>query len=291
MKTRRLGGARIAQGIAPVHSVRAGALLFQVAMDHLVRLAPGWPESQRCLMKVLAVLQSSITQRLEAGSTGQDLFLLNIVCDAAQRGRNSMAREIHDRIGSASSLALRQLELYELSDRSDDISPERSERLEALKQSILETMHATREIVTDLRTRVEATQSLHVSLSAFVTAMALDQPRVEIRVDDPQDLLPPDLVEDLYLMLREGLRNAFTHADATRIDIEVRVDADSVEASVRDDGKGIAAAAHRHGNGLASLTERTRLLGGRLIIESSPGRGTAIELSIPLHKANHAHTA
>lgn len=283
VKTRRLSGTRISQGIAPIHSVRAGALLFQIATSRLIRIASGRPQDQRCLMKMLPVLQSSITQRLEAGSTGHDLFLLDVVRDATRHGRDGMAREIHDRIGSAASLALRQLELYELTRHPSGTDP----RLEALKQAILETLYTTRDIVTDLRTRVEATQSLYVSLSAFVTAMAMDDLQVDIRVTDPGDLLAAELAEDLYLILRECLRNAFTHARSSRIDVEVHVDAGRVDASVRDDGKGFDPHGHRRGNGLSSLTERTKLLGGRLTIDSSPGQGTAITLSIPFDTENH----
>ncbi|WP_407838199.1 sensor histidine kinase [Streptomyces sp. DSM 116496] len=284
-KTRRLSGARISQGIAPIHSVRAGALLFQVATSHLIRIASPHPEDQRCLMKMLPVLQSSITQRLEAGSTGHDLFLLDVVRDATRHGRDGMAREIHDRIGSSASLALRQLELYELTRHPSGTDP----RLEALKQAILETLYTTRDIVTDLRTRAEATQSLYVSLSAFVSAMAMDDVQVDIHVTDPGDLLPDELTEDLYLMLRECLRNAFTHARSARIDMEVRVEAGRVDASVRDDGTGFDPHAHRRGNGLSSLTERTKLLGGRLTIDSAPGQGTAIALAIPFDTESHAH--
>ncbi|MFE4254744.1 sensor histidine kinase [Streptomyces sp. NPDC056910] len=282
-KTRRLGGARISQGIPPVYSVRAGSMFFQITMEFLGRIFADRPGSEHYLMKVPPILQSAITRRLEEGSSGYDLFLLDVVRDAAQQGRHGMAREIHDRIGSTASLALRQLELYELTQHAASSHA----RLGSLKQAILETLYTTRDIVTELRTRSDTCRSLQLALSAFVSAMAIDEPVVEIHVDDPDDLLPRGVSDDLFIMLRECLRNALAHASASRVTIDVKVDARHVQASVRDDGIGFVPG-RRQGNGLASLTERAQLLAGRLTIDSAPGHGTAIELSVPLDEEEHA---
>lgn len=56
---------------------------------------------------------------------------------------------------------------------------------------------------------------------------------------------------------------------------------------MHDDGIGFVPG-QRKGNGLASLTERAQLLAGRLTIDSAPGHGTAIELSVPLDEEEHA---
>ncbi|MFE2732997.1 sensor histidine kinase [Streptomyces sp. NPDC059349] len=282
-KTRRLGGARISQGIPPVHSVRAGSMFFQITMEFLGRIFADRPGSEHYLMKVPPILQSAITRRLEEGSSGYDLFLLDVVRDAAQQGRHGMAREIHDRIGSTASLALRQLELYELTQHAASSDA----RLGSLKQAILETLYTTRDIVTELRTRSDTCRSLQLALSAFVSAMAIDEPVVEIHVDDPDDLLPRGVSDDLFIMLRECLRNALAHASASRVTIDVKVDARHVQASVHDDGIGFVPG-RRQGNGLASLAERAQLLAGRLTIHSAPGHGTAIELSVPLDEEEHA---
>ncbi|MGW7199728.1 sensor histidine kinase [Streptomyces chryseus] len=283
-KTRKLGGARISQGIPPVYSVRAGSLFFKLTLDFLGRVFEGSPGSEHYLMKILPTLQAAITRRLEEGSTGQELFLLDVVRDAAQQGRHGMAREIHDRIGSSASLALRQLELFELTQNS---SSPTDVRLSSLKQAILETLYTTRDIVTELRTRSDATRSLQVALCAFVTAMAVEVPAVEVKVGDPEDRLPSALCDDLFLMLRECLRNSLAHASASRVTIDVQVDARHVRATVVDDGVGFSPATQR-GNGLSSLYERAQLLGGEVSITSTPGAGTAVELSVPVTEEDHA---
>ncbi|MER7477644.1 ATP-binding protein [Streptomyces sp. NPDC126510] len=283
LKTRRIGGARVSQGISPIHSVRAGALLFHLTMDYLIRITDERPGAERLLLKALPAVQSSITRRLEEGAIGHDLFLLDIVRDTSKRSRTNMSREIHDRIGSAASLTLRQLELYEL---THNVSSDTDPRLGSLKQAIMETLDATRDIVSDLRTRTDTMRSLQVALTTFVAAMALDSPTVDIQVDDPEDLLPQTVGEEMYLMLRECLRNAFAHARASHVAIAVRIDPRQVWASVKDDGTGFIPEL-RQGHGLASLEERARMLSGRLTIDSAPGTGTAIELSIPIEQEGH----
>ncbi|MFJ3583472.1 sensor histidine kinase [Streptomyces sp. NPDC090127] len=166
-------------------------------------------------------MQAAVTHSMEEAADGDDLHLLDVVRDSTRASRDAMAREIHDRVGSAASLALRQLELYELTQHVSSVT---DPRLDALKQAILETMQSARDIVTELRTGAHSTGSLGVALSAFVTAMAIDRPVVEIRVEDVDDPLPDAVGEQLFLVLREGLRNALAHADATRVTVEVRGD-------------------------------------------------------------------
>ncbi|MDW4905782.1 ATP-binding protein [Streptomyces sp. ADMS] len=283
-KTRHLGATRIVQGIAPIHSVRAGSLFVQVVAGFLGRSSAARQCCGQWQMRVLSTLQASITRRLDEGASGHDLFLLDVVRDSAKQSRDGMAREIHDRIGSAASLALRQLELYELSLNG---APGEDARLSSLKEAILETMFSTRDVVTELRTRTNTAGSLQVALSSFVAAMAIEEPVVEIRMEDSGDLMPDKVGDDLFLVLRECLRNALAHAYASHVTIEARVDARGLWARVRDDGAGFPAE-RSFGNGLTSVLERTQLMGGQVSIDSVPGRGTVIELSVPIGGESNA---
>ncbi|MFG2640720.1 sensor histidine kinase [Streptomyces sp. NPDC048370] len=291
-------GVRIARGTVPLHVVRAGALLVQLVAEFLERpRTPGPLQDPGGRTRLLVRVQEAVTRAVEEAADGDDLHLLDVVRDSTRASRDAMAREIHDRVGSAAGLALRQLELYEL---TQNVSSVTDPRLDALKQAILETMQSARDIVTELRTGAHSAGSLGVALSAFVTAMAIDRPVVEIRVEDVDDPLPQAVGEQLFLVLREGLRNALAHADASRVTVDVRGDGGDGEAgdvlgggvrrlraSVTDDGVGLPPE-REFGNGLASVSERIRLLGGRLEIRSAPGRGTTLAFSVPVGEECHA---
>jgi signal transduction histidine kinase len=93
----------------------------------------------------------------------------------------------------------------------------------------------------------------------------------------------------LYRVIQEALINASRHARAASVRIEVREGDHHIRASVRDDGQGFdvdATLARRgdRGLGLIGMRERVEALGGLFMIQSSPGKGTEVSLTIPSGK-------
>jgi signal transduction histidine kinase len=89
------------------------------------------------------------------------------------------------------------------------------------------------------------------------------------------------------------LRNAFQHAQAKQIEVELRYDEQQLRLRVRDDGKGIdlkvLSQGGREGHfGMHGMRERAQLIGGKLTVWSAPDSGTEIEVSVP---ASHAYAA
>ena len=91
--------------------------------------------------------------------------------------------------------------------------------------------------------------------------------------------------DETYRIACEALRNAFRHAQARRITLEIRYDKRHFRLSVRDDGKGIDKDPMQRqpsGHfGLSGMRERAETVGGRLEIWSRLDSGTEVELSIP----------
>jgi signal transduction histidine kinase len=84
----------------------------------------------------------------------------------------------------------------------------------------------------------------------------------------------------------EAVRNAFNHAHASRIEVEIHYDKRRFRVRVRDDGKGIDPQVLEEGRraghfGLPGMQERAELAGGELAVWSEPDSGTEIELTIP----------
>jgi signal transduction histidine kinase len=102
--------------------------------------------------------------------------------------------------------------------------------------------------------------------------------------------LHPILRDEVYRLAAEALRNAFRHAAAQQVEVEIRYDEKRFRLRVRDDGKGISpellSGDGREGHyGLPGMKERARLVGGKLTIWSEVEEGTEIELMIPASKA------
>ena len=101
--------------------------------------------------------------------------------------------------------------------------------------------------------------------------------------------LHPILRDDIYRIAGEALRNAFRHAHAHWIEVEITSDDRQFRLQVRDDGRGIEPAVladDRRGHfGLPGMRERAELVGGHLDVWSEVGVGTEIDLTIPAAKA------
>jgi signal transduction histidine kinase len=96
--------------------------------------------------------------------------------------------------------------------------------------------------------------------------------------------------DEVYRITGEALRNAFRHAAAQRIEVEIRYDQRQLRTRVRDDGKGMdpkfLTDDGREGHfGLRGMRERAKLIGGKLTVWSELHSGTEVELSIPSARA------
>ena len=101
----------------------------------------------------------------------------------------------------------------------------------------------------------------------------------------------PAIIDEAFLIVREALRNALTHGAPQSVVVGVEVTRRELRAWVDDDGKGFAvgddAESPAAGTGLATMRERAALLGGTVAITSKTGRGTSVELSVPLSGRRH----
>ena len=108
----------------------------------------------------------------------------------------------------------------------------------------------------------------------------------EIAVEGEARDLHPILRDEIYRIAAEALRNAFQHAQARKIEVEIRYDDEQFRLRVRDDGKGIdpAVLSRQHGEGhygLPGMRERATLIGGKLTVWSEVDAGTEVELWVP----------
>jgi signal transduction histidine kinase len=93
-----------------------------------------------------------------------------------------------------------------------------------------------------------------------------------------------DRATQMFRIVQEALTNVARHAEAKRIVVETACSNNELSITIGDDGKGISVdkASDRRAIGLTNMRERARLIGGRLHISGSPGRGTVVRLTIPL---------
>ncbi|MEV7727469.1 ATP-binding protein [Streptomyces sp. NPDC087917] len=134
---------------------------------------------------------------------------------------------------------------------------------------------------------------LERALLSFAETAAPAGVRVSVKVTGDEGLLPEAHRRDVFLTLREALRNSFAHSRARKVQVAVRTTRRWAYARVEDDGVGFdpereLRAGHGH-QGLRSMAERVEDIGGRLTLRSSPSGGTLVEAHLPLQPVAGLH--
>ena len=138
---------------------------------------------------------------------------------------------------------------------------------------------------------VDLAQSIRDFAKELLGNLTIEKlPELSVQVEGAANDLNPVVRDELYRIAAEGLRNAIRHANAKRIEVEIRYDVDELKLRIRDDGKGIDTGVldkeHTPGHwGLGGMRERAKVIGASFEIWSKPGSGTEIELKIPAASA------
>jgi signal transduction histidine kinase len=110
---------------------------------------------------------------------------------------------------------------------------------------------------------------------------------MDISFSGEESALPDPVETQVYLAMREAVRNAVKHSGCSRIGVALEVRDGAVHGLVEDDGEGfdpqaVEEATPSWGVGLGSMRERLEMLGGSLRVYSEPGAGTKVEMRVPL---------
>lgn len=211
--------------------------------------------------------------------------------------RDRIARDLHDTLlQTFQGVVLRfQAASLLLPDRPGDARQTLDTALDEAGQAITEA----RDAVQGLRGTATATSLLPALVSQMGEDFAASHqarrvPEFRVQVEGTLPLLVPAVRDEVSRIVREALRNAFKHADARAIEVEIRCDRKQLRVRVRDDGRGIPADVVKGGGraghyGLAGMRERAELLKGTLAVWSQLAAGTEIELTIPGRIAYRSH--
>jgi signal transduction histidine kinase/ligand-binding sensor domain-containing protein len=213
--------------------------------------------------------------------------------------RTRIARDLHDTLlQSFQGLMLKfRVLAFLLPDRPAEAQKMLEDVIEQARAAITEG----RDAVHGLRSSTVATNNLAQAISALGEQLNADKagqesPGFRVHVEGAPREVVPLLRDDVYRIAGEALRNAFRHAHARQVEVEIRYDQRQFRLRVRDDGKGIdpsvLAGDGQPGHyGLPGMHERTKLIGGKLEVWSELDSGTEIELTLPAFVAYAGATA
>jgi PAS domain S-box-containing protein len=210
---------------------------------------------------------------------------LTTLAEAAERKR--ISRELHDRVAHHMGVAHQSLELHAALAES---APERAaEKLDLARETTRLALDQTRALSAELKRLQEGElgEGLEAAFGALAESYVPDGVEVELSFSGDESAIPNPVGLQVYLAMREAVRNAVRHSSCSHIGITLGVRDGEVYGRVEDDGQGydpgaVDEATPSWGVGLRSMRERTEMLGGSLRVESELGAGTRVELRVPI---------
>jgi two-component system sensor histidine kinase UhpB len=200
-----------------------------------------------------------------------------LVLRAQEEERRRLARDLHDEVNQALTAILLRLQAL-----SQAAPPELDEELSELKRLVNQAMNELLQLARQLRPSALDDHGLLPAMASQVRRFAAQTGiEADLNADGETKKLAPDEEIAIYRIAQEALANIARHADAKKVEVDLRTGSDGVELTVRDDGRGFETDRPADGLGLGGMAERARLVGGELTIASRPGAGTELCLRVP----------
>ena len=194
---------------------------------------------------------------------------------AADDTRRRIERDLHD--GAQQSLVSLALQLRTVQAAAPAEIPELVEQLDGVVNGLAGVMEDLLEIARGIHPGILANGGLRPALKTLARRSALPV-ALEVTIDGR---LAEQVELAAYYAVAEALTNAAKHARATVVNVRVTANADRLDVWIRDDGLG--GADINRGSGLEGLMDRITTLGGEMSLHSPSGRGTSLEISLPLN--------
>lgn len=275
-----IGSARAAHGVHPVESLQAAAEFFTAFLQESCEWL-GMDADSPLILATLA-LNRSLLARIREAAVAYNGFLIKKMYATLLDERQQLARNLHDRVGAAVSVGYRQLELFSLHQEAGSApSAEAAERVESAKQALAQAISDIRQMIADLRL-ADPFHGLERTLLDYLHAAGETDVVTDVVVNGDEAWVSARVRDEVFLILREALRNALRHGRPRTVLVRIDIAPHELCAAVEDDGRGFDRRKPGSGSGIRSMQERVALLDGIFRISSAEGKGTQVEILIPL---------
>jgi signal transduction histidine kinase len=189
-----------------------------------------------------------------------------------------ISSEIHDNIGQKLSLAKLHLNRLKIPDSKFD-----QDLLNDAVQIITETLN-------DLRDISKSASQEKILQEGFLVLLKTDIKRMnrsgsfqfKLTIVGDEYFLEPNVELMIYRTIQESLNNVLKHSKATHVSIMLHYQQELITIEVKDNGVGFSESEIKHGNGLSNIQKRVKQLKGSANVLSQKGKGTTIQINIPI---------
>jgi two-component system sensor histidine kinase UhpB len=194
---------------------------------------------------------------------------------AQEEERARVARDLHDEVNQSLTGLLLRLEAVR-----EAAPPELEAELAETRLLANQAMRELLSLARQLRPTALDDLGLVAAIAGQVEQVKRSGRETELSTEGNFSDLDDDVQLVVYRVAQEALTNAARHSDAQRIAVSLRRSGDRVDLEISDDGRGFAFEQSERGLGIGGMRERALLIGAELTIESRPGEGTTVRLSV-----------
>ncbi len=253
----------------------AGLLAFLMYLRQTSALVSQQLEARRQVQTERDRLEAEVKLR-----TAQLTDLTHHLQTAREDERNRLARNLHDDLGALLTSA--KLDAARIKSRLMVAAPEALDLLAHLVGTLNNSIALGRRIIEDLRPSALSNLGLVPTLEILAREF-MDQSGIEVHCTLEPVNLQPNAELMVYRLVQESFTNIIKYAGATRVWVNLATVDGRVTASVRDDGVGFDTTVQRNSAyGLMGMRFRVEAEGGLLVMVSAPGKGTLIQVTLPL---------
>jgi len=198
-----------------------------------------------------------------------------------EQERKRIAMEIHDELGQLLTALKMDVSLLKMRLRCD---PDAVKKTDDMRELVEKTIWMVRNVSNHLRPA-----ALNFGIVSALEWLVEDFGRrngipCQLRINGREPVLSDAHATAVFRIAQASLTNVARHAGASRVDVTLTGSATALDLHVSDDGCGFNQEAIHKGYsyGMLGMSERARLIGGSLLIDSTPGMGTTVSVHIPL---------
>lgn len=254
----------------------------------------------------LLVLGTNITKRRQAEKNmdrknradiekkiNQQKFRSVLILEGQEEERKRIAMDIHDGIGQMLTSLKYQIESIDIQDAART-----KQKISEIDQLIKLVIKEVRKVTFNLKPPVLGDYGLAAALNVFVQEIGkLTDIRLVYSASGEPDRLPQKMENNIFRIIQEAVNNAIKYSEGRTIAVSLQMRDTDLVLAVHDDGKGFdvklvdaGSTNIESGRGFFNMYERTEYLHGNLQVESTPGLGTTVTLTVPVRSAKVAES-
>ncbi len=241
---------------------------------------------------VRLVLSHDITQKIEAEkklkrSIGEIRMLTGHLQEVREEERKNIARDIHDELGQ--QLTILKMDVAWIIKKLRNPDEVLTNQLKGLLDTIDGTIKSVRRMCSELRPALLDDLGLIAAMEWQAREFEKNTGiAVELTLPGEALRLVTEIKTGLFRIFQESLTNIARHAQAREVKVNLQEGDKTLVLDIRDDGKGFDTSLlnEKRTLGILGMEERSLMMGGKYVIESEPGKGTTVKVTVPLKRKN-----